>query len=311
MGSRAALVIAALGMATLAVPAQTTGIAVPARGEVDYTYLILPLGLIEDRWVTAAEVRPTARAQVHHVVVYIREPESEWLREVPPRQAWTPRGKTLREKRKIGFTRSDILLVYTPGTGPMRLPAGMAKRIRAGSDLVLQIHYSPNGRDAIDRPQVGLVFAQRPPQYQVLTLQLNRDDIRVPPGDSDYRLTVTGSLPNDALLLGMMPHLHVRGKSAEYRIVGPNGVYEPLLRVPAYDFYWQVDYRLAEPRPLKAGTRLQFEARWDNSANNARNPDPGAEVEWGEQSWEEMMIGFFDVAVPVTMDKNSYFIRPQ
>jgi len=306
VGSCAALLIALLAAG---LPSETGGIALPARGELDYTYVILPLGLTEDRWVTAAEVRPTARAQVHHVVVFLREPESDWLRDVPPRQAWTPRGRTLPEKRQIGFTRSDILLVYTPGAGPLQLPPGMGKRIRAGSDLVLQIHYSPNGTAAIDRPQVGLVFARQPPQFQVLTLQLHRDDIRIPPGERDYRLTVTGSLPNDAWLIGMMPHLHLRGVGAEYRIVGPNGFYEPLLRVPAYDFYWQIDYRLAEPRLLKAGTRLQFEARWDNSANNPRNPDPAAEVEWGEQSWEEMMVGFFDVAVPAHLDKRSFFLR--
>jgi hypothetical protein len=308
LGSRAALLIILAG---LNARAQTRGIPVPARGEIDYTYVVLPLGFEEDRWVVAAEAKPAARAQVHHLVAYIREPESEWLRDVPPRTAWTPAGRTRIEKRRIGFTRSDVLLVYTPGTGPMRLPAGMAKRIRAGSDLVLQIHYSPNGTAAIDRPKVALTFARERPEHQVLTLQLNRDDIRIPPGERDYRLTVTGTLPNDALLLGMMPHLHTRGRSAEYRIVGPDGRYETLLRVPAYDFYWQIDYRLAKPRPLPAGTRLQFEARWDNSPNNPRNPDPAAEVEWGEQSWQEMMTGFFDVAVPATMDKERFFVRPR
>jgi hypothetical protein len=285
-------------------------ILVPAAGEVDYTYVVLPLGLTEDRWVTAAEARPTARAQVHHLVAYIRPPESDWLRDLAPRQPWTPAGKTLAEKRRIGFTRADILLVYTPGSGAMQLPPGMAKRIRAGSDLILQIHYSPNGQAATDSPQVGLVFAKSPPQHEVHTLQLHRTDIRIPPGERNYRLTVSGTLPNDALLLGFLPHLHLRGAAAEYRLTGPNGQMEVLLRVPRYDFNWQLDYRLATPRPLKAGTRLQFEARWDNSANNPLNPDPSAEVEWGEQSHEEMMVGFFDVAVPAGMSKEQFFVRP-
>jgi hypothetical protein len=273
---------------------------IPAKGDVDYQYAVIPLKLAEDRWVTAAEARPGALGAVHHIVLYVREPDSPWLRDAPAGRVFGKTGE---------FTTSDVLLVYAPGSPAMTLPTGMAKRIRAGSDLVLQIHYTPTGKALEDRTRVGLVFAKAPPQKQVHTLQMGVDDIHIPPHDADYRLRASGTFPNDALLLGFFPHMHLRGKSFEYSLVAPGGRFETLLRIPAYDFGWQMYYQLAEPRRVRAGERLQVEARFDNSANNPRNPDPSAEVTWGEQSWQEMMIGFFDVAVDVGMTKDDYFRR--
>lgn len=273
---------------------------VPAKGEVEYQYVIIPLRWTEDRWVTAAEAMPGARAAVHHIVLYAREPDSAWLREAPVSQIFA----RMRE-----FTTSDILLVYAPGSPAMKLPPGMAKRIRAGSDLVLQIHYTPAGKPLEDRTRVALQFAKELPARQVHTLQIGVDDIRIPPGEANYRLRASGTFPNDALLLSFFPHMHLRGRSFEYSLVGPGGRFETLLKIPEYDFWWQIDYRLAEPRPVRAGERLQVDARFDNSANNPRNPDPSAEVTWGEQSWQEMMIGFFDVAVARGVSKEQYFRR--
>ncbi len=281
----------------------------PARGEVDYQYVVIPLGLKKDQWVNAVEAKPGNRTVVHHIVLYVRQPGSDWLKEVPAGEVWAPKGRTIAEKRSIGHTTSDILLVYAPGSAATRWRAGMAKKIQAGSDLVLQIHYTPNGKPASDQTQVALEFAAGDPQYQVLTLQMGTDRIRIPPGDSDYRLTVSGTMPNDALLLSLFPHMHLRGKSFEYRLTGANGQYETLLKIPRWNFNWQMDYVLAEPKLLRAGQRLQIEAHYDNSANNPDNPDPSAEVEWGESSFEEMMIGFFDLAVDPKLDKGKFFER--
>jgi Copper type II ascorbate-dependent monooxygenase, C-terminal domain len=143
----------------------------------------------------------------------------------------------------------------------------------------------------------------------VLTLQMTNGTFVIPPGDPDYRVTVWGTLPNDALLLGFFPHMHLRGKAFEYTRIREDGQPETLLRVSPYDFYWQLSYRLAKPMPLTKGARLEWIGHFDNSANNARNPDPRAEVRYGEQSWEEMMVGFFDVAVDAQVDKNSFFVR--
>jgi hypothetical protein len=124
----------------------------------------------------------------------------------------------------------------------------------------------------------------------------------------DYRVEAHGSLPNDALLLSFFPHMHLRGKRFEYNLVNPDRRAETLLQVN-YDFYWQLSYRLASPRFLKAGTELQAVATYDNSRKNPHNPDPDAAVHWGDQTYDEMMVGFFDIAVPADLDKSHYFIR--
>jgi hypothetical protein len=268
--------------------AMPNAFTVPASGAVEYQYFAVPTGFTEDRWVTAAEVAPGNRSVVHHVVVYIREPGSSWTR---------------------GPTKADILGLYTPGASPETFPPGMAKLVPAKSDLMFEIHYTPKGKRTTDQTRIAMTFAAAPPAKRVLTLQLNKNDFRIPAGERDYRVTVWGTLPNDALLLSMLPHMHLRGKSFEYTRIRDDGQPEILLRVPAYDFYWQLSYRLAEPLLLKKGTRLECSAVFDNSKYNPRNPDPMVEVGYGQQSWEEMMVGFFDVAVDPQFDKNAFFVR--
>jgi hypothetical protein len=277
---------------------------IPAQGAVDYQYLILPTRFTEDRWVQKVEVRPSNRSTVHHAVVYIREPGSKWL------EAW-PRGTTFSVPLAQGFTTSELLMVYTPGNSFDQWPPGVAKRIKAGSDLVLQMHYTANGKATGDRTRIGIIFAKQPPKQAVLSLQMSNDRFVIPPGDSNYRVQVSGTLPNDALLLSMFPHMHLRGKAFEYLITAPNGHVETLLKVNHYNFQWQLNYRLAEPRPIQAGTHLTWVGYFDNSPNNPGNPDPAAEVRYGEQSWEEMMIGFFDVVVDASLDKTKFFQRKQ
>ena len=208
------------------------------------------------------------------------------------------------------MTKSDLLLVYAPGSSPDEWPDGMAKLIPRGSDLVFQLHYTANGKPATDQTSIGMIFAKEPPKQRVMTLQLTNSHFRIPPGDPAYRVEARGTVPNDALLLSFFPHLHLRGKEFEYNIVHPEsgGQYtiEPLLKVK-YNFYWQLSYRLAEPRFLKAGTELQAVAIFDNSRGNPHNPDPDAEVTWGDQTYNEMMVGFFDIAIARDVDKNQFF----
>jgi hypothetical protein len=285
---------------------------VPAKGEVEYQYFVVPTGFKEDRWVQGVEVRPGSRGVVHHVVVYIREPGSSWRPESSVDGAHSP--AQLHSPAQVHSpTKSDILEVYAPGTAPEVWSDGMAKLIPAGSDLVFEIHYTPNGKRATDRTRVGMVFAASRPEKRVLTLQMSNERFAIPPGDPNYRVTVWGSLPNDALLLGFFPHMHLRGKAFEFTRIfidnSGNGQPETLLKVSHYDFHWQLAYRLATPVLLKKGARLQWVAWFDNSANNPRNPDPSAEVRYGEQSREEMMVGFFDVAVDADVDKAAFFVR--
>ena len=261
---------------------------VPARGEVEYQDFIAPTGFKEDRWVQAVEARPGDRRVVHHLVVYVREPGSTWTH---------------------GPTKADILAIYAPGASPQTWPEGMAKLIKAGSDLVFEIHYTPTGKPATDRSRVALVFAKAPPEKRILTLQMGNDRFVIPPGARHHRVTVWGTLPNDGLLLGFFPHMHLRGRAFEYTLIRDDGQPESLLKISSYNFYWQLYYQLAAPRALKKGARLEWIGEFDNSANNPLNPDPSAEVRYGQQSREEMMIGFFDVAVDASVDKNAFFVR--
>ena len=285
-------------------------VILPARGDVEYTYEIVPTNFTEDKWVQISEIRPLRRENVHHAVVYVRPPGSQWLRHAPVGAPFTASTlKDAQDRHDAEFTTSDILLVYAPGSSPDQWPEGMAKFIPRGSDLVFQMHYVTRGRRAADRTSIGLIFAKQAPKQRVLTLQLTNSRFVIPPGVDDYRVEVHGTLPNDALLLGFFPHMHLRGKRFEYNVVHSDGRAETLLRVN-YDFYWQMSYRLAVPRFLDAGTELQAVAWYDNSRKNPHNPDPQSAVHWGDQTYDEMMVGFFDIAVPAALDKNRYFIRP-
>jgi len=284
-------------------------VALPASGDIAYTYEIVPTGLTEDKWVEMCEARPSSRESVHHAVVYVRPPDSNWLRRAPVGVPFTASDMTDEQTiRDTHWTDSDILLVYAPGSSPDTLPAGTAKFLPAGSDLVFQMHYMAHGHATSDQTSVGIVFAKAPPKQRVLTLQLTNDHFVIPPGADDYRVEARGTLPNDAVLLSFLPHMHLRGKRFEYNIVQPGGRIDTLLRVN-WDFYWQLSYRLAAPLQLKAGTQLQAVAWFDNSKSNPHNPDPSVAVRWGDQTYDEMMVGFFDVAVRPDLDKQRYFIR--
>src|SRR5271155_1297507 len=294
----------------------------PANGDIDYTYEIVPTHFTEGRWVQMAEVLPARRANVHHAVVYVRPPESQWLRHAPVGAPFTAESLTDPAERAAAmWTDSDILLVYAPGSSPDMWPATMAKYIPAGSDLVFQMHYTANGEAAEDQTSVGLRFSKQSPPERVLTLQLTNDHFVIPPGAPNYRVEARGTLPNEATLLSFFPHMHLRGKQFEYNLVHHGDAHggavasvadppriETLLRVH-YHFHWQMSYRLATPLRLPAGTELQAVAWFDNSRDNPHNPDPEAAVRWGEQTYDEMMVGFFDVAVAANLDKRSFFIR--
>jgi hypothetical protein len=176
-------------------------VKVPERGEIEYTYEIVPTHFMEDRWVQMAEVQPSSPAHVHHAVVYIRPPGSSWLRHAPVGEPFTASMLSdPRERRQAHETTSDLLLVYAPGSAPDRWPEEMAKFVPAGSELVFQMHYTTNGVAANDQTGIGLVFAKVPPKKRVITLQLNNHALMIPPGAENFRVQVQGTLPNDAIL---------------------------------------------------------------------------------------------------------------
>lgn len=283
---------------------------VPAKGQVDYQYIVVPTGLTEDKWVRMVEARPSNRTVVHHAVVFVREPGNSWLRgEAKPGVPFVPPRKSAdgKERGDIDGVGSEFLTVYTPGNTPDVFQPGQARLIKAGSDLVFQMHYTANGKAGSDRTQVGLVFASEPPIERITTISVANTRFTIPPGDANYRVPVKFEIPNGATLLSFFPHMHLRGKGFEYKLQLPGEEQKTLLRVNDYNFNWQLTYRLAEPVRIVPGTKFELAGFFDNSPNNPHNPDPKAEVRWGEQSWEEMMVGFFDVAVPLDMDRRSFF----
>ncbi|HEY3927115.1 MAG TPA: thiol-disulfide isomerase [Candidatus Koribacter sp.] len=289
---------------TLPVP-----VNLPASGDIQYTYEIVPTHFREGRWVQMSQVKPTAPGNVHHAVVYIRPPNSTWLRDAPIGKPFTANDMVdPRMHADALATTADMLLVYAPGSSPDRWPASMAKFIPAGSDLVFQMHYTTSGKSTTDQTSIGIIFSKLPPKQRVITLQLTNHSFVIPPETDNYDVYQRGTLPHDCLLLSFFPHMHLRGKAFEYDIVKPNGEIDPLLKVH-YHFHWQLSYRLSIPLPLKAGTVLLAKATYDNSDNNPHNPDPTKSVTWGGQTYEEMMVGFFDIAVPATMDKDDFFRR--
>ncbi|MBI3683118.1 MAG: cytochrome c [Acidobacteria bacterium] len=286
-----------------------------AEGTIEYTYFAMPMNLKEDTWVQAAEVRPGARPVVHHVIAFLRGPESKWMRDVEYGKPYVPkRGERGANRRannegasEAGGPGSELLVGYAPGLQPQIWRPGQAKLVKAGTDVIFQMHYTANGKASTDQTSIGLVFAKAPPTERVMTLPASNNKFIIPAGADNHRVDSQITLQADSRLVGLMPHMHLRGKSFEYRAVYPTGETEVLLAVPKYDFNWQLFYYLSEPKVFPKGTRIECTAHFDNSANNKYNPDPSKEVRWGDQSWEEMMIGWFDIAFDVKMEPAKIF----
>jgi hypothetical protein len=274
---------------------------VPATGVIDYQHIIVPTGFTKDTWVQAAEVRPTDRAVVHHIIAFIREPKSNWFRGEPAGQFFIAPQVKAKEQPDTSALPSDFLVGYAPGQPAEILRPGQAKLIKAGSDIVFQVHYTPNGHATSDQTRLGIVFAKEPPRERVLTLSATNGTFLIPPGDPDYRVDSTFEVATQVSLSGLHPHMHGRGKDFLYRLVYPTGETQTILSVPHYNWHWQNWYTLQEAIVLPKGTKIECTAHFDNSPNNPDNADPKRAVPWGEQSWDEMMVGFFNLVFPADL----------
>jgi peroxiredoxin/mono/diheme cytochrome c family protein len=251
---------------------------VAADGVLPYQYFRVPTGFKQDTWIQAAEARPGDRSIVHHILVQVDDHKGG---------------------HGSGDAPDEYLVAYAPGDYPAIYRPGTAKLIPAGSDLIFQVHYTPIGRAKVDCSSVGLVVAKTPVKHRAVTIGIAQRQFEIPAGDENHVVEATFTFPREATLLSLFPHMHLRGKSFQYTAVYPDGKKEVLLSVPAYDFGWQSVYRLAEPKKLPKGTRIDCLARFDNSAKNPANPDPTTTVRWGDQTFEEMMIGYLDcIAAP-------------
>ncbi len=280
--------------------------SVPASGTIEYTYFVVPTGFTEDRWVQQVEVRPGEKSVVHHIVMMVRPPGVRYIPDaqagkayVPPKKQTNHKPDTGQGQLEGGLGGVEMVGVYVPGGLPYELKAGQARLIPKGSDLIFQMHYTTNGKPATDRSRIGFIFAKEPPKERVVNAFVANQNLHIPAGDADAQVNARVKLYEDTQLLSMFPHMHVRGKSFEYRATYPSGETETLLTVPKYDFNWQLTYYLSQPKLLPKGTTIECIAHYDNSVNNRFNPDPKSEVWWGDQTWEEMLAGFVDLAMPV------------
>lgn len=285
---------------------------VPVKGTVEYTYFVVPTGFTEDKWVKEIEVRPGNKAVVHHIIAYTRPKGSKFVGDakpgiayVPPREdAAPPHDRPETDRATLYGINSgtyEMSGVYVPGGIAYRTLPGQARLIPAGADIIFQVHYTANGTEATDRTKIGMVFAQEPPKERVINAFIMNNSLRIPPGDGSHRVDGKVTLQEPAKLQALFPHMHLRGKSFAYTATLPSGEVLHLLNVPQYNFNWQLTYYLEHPVVLPAGTQLQATAVYDNSPNNPYNPDPQKEVFWGDQSWDEMLAGFVDLAIPVDM----------
>jgi peroxiredoxin len=249
---------------------------VPAEGVVDYQYFTVDPGWTEDKWIQATESRPGNRGVVHHIIAFVQPPEG---------------------KRDSGG-RGGIG-GYAPGITPTICQPGTAMYVPAGSKLTFQMHYTPNGSVQKDRSLIGIFFANPKDVKKVYRGGVCGDTaFSIPPGDPNHEVTGRHRFLKDTLLMNLTPHMHLRGKDFKYVAEYPDGTSEVLLNVPHYDFNWQIRYTLAEPKLMPKGTRLTCTAHFDNSADNPANPDPKATVTYGDQTWEEMMFGFYNTVDP-------------
>ncbi len=251
-------------------------VAVQADGTMAYVSREVETGFTEDRWVRAIEVAPTDRSVVHHVLVFVRAPGT---------------GGRVNELRD---ELSGFFGIYVPGNSTLVYPPGFAKKIPAGSRLRFQIHYTPNGKATTDQTRLGLQFTSGPPEHEVRVAGIANLRLAIPAGAPDHPEQAALPVPAEAKLLGFLPHMHLRGKAARFEVVAADGTRRVLLDVPRYDFNWQLYYRLAEPVTVHPGSRIEFTGRFDNSAGNPANPDPGKLVRWGAQTYDEMLLGYVE-----------------
>ncbi|QEG21529.1 thioredoxin-like domain-containing protein [Mariniblastus fucicola] len=249
---------------------------IPADETVEYQYFVVDPNFTKDRWVSAAEVVPGNRSVVHHSIVFIRPPDGE-------------------RARGVGW-----LAAYVPGQTPLSWKSNRARFVPKGSRLVFQMHYTPNGTPQTDVTKVGLVFADESAiEHELMTVMALDQEFEIPPFAASHEVALSrGRLPRDGTLLSVSPHMHYRGKSFVSSVTLKDKTDQPILSVPRYDFNWQHRYELAEPIELSEVRRLQATVEFDNSKENPFNPDPSKLVSWGDQTWEEMAVAFYDIAVP-------------
>lgn len=250
-------------------------INIPAQGTMPYQFAVIRTDFEDTRWVRGLELRSNTPELVHHILVFR-----------------VPRDFDMDQRFEV--LSGGYFAVLAPGTGPLLYPDTMAKRLPRNYDLLFQIHYQPNGTPGLDQPRLGLKFAEQPPLYEIRSSAATSRAFVIPPGATSHKVVARSKLREDARLISFAPHMHVRGKAFQYELQHADGNRETVLRVPRYDFNWQLVYELETPLSASAGSEIIATGWFDNSRENPLNPDPDAVVRFGLQAYDEMMIGYYD-----------------
>lgn len=283
-------------------------IDVPAEGVIDYYHFVVDPGWTEDKWIRAAEAKPGSLETVHHILVFVQPPSAGASRfggangggRPARRQRGQRGGGEGGDGEGGGLTNGNLIAGYAPGMNPMFSTDGKtAIHVKAGSKLIFQLHYTPNGTPQQDKSFVGFIFTDPSKvEYVARSTAVVNAFFSIPAGADNYQARAENTFETDTLLTCLTPHMHTRGKSFRYEVEYPDGKQEVLLDVPSYDFNWQTTYHFKEPKLIPKGSRLLCTAAWDNSEGNLSNPDPTKIVTWGDQTFEEMMIGFYVEVYP-------------
>jgi len=280
----------------------------PATGTINYKFVVVKTNFKEDMWVTAAEMRPGNSRVLHHGKVWVRPPGSHWMENAVPGEAYETQTQSAIMGRNSGEEGNDILGKFNPGLGPQDFSVeGAAKFVPKGSDLVFELHYTTSGKPAQDASKLGLVLAKAPPQKRYYfnpgPTALN---LVVPPQDGNAEVVSEVTVQEPVNLVYAQPHMHLRGKDFELRLIYPTGEKDTVLK-GKFDFEWQLGYEFAKPIPMPRGTRMVLITHFDNSANNKFNPDPKDKVIWGPQNWDEMSNLFIGVTTDFKSDVAKIF----
>jgi hypothetical protein len=293
--------------------------ASPKNNVIEWSYITIPSGITQDTWITSMEIRPSEPSVTHHICVFFKPHTADVVYNKP---IWYDRardesgsavaaaaganGRGIPASTTAGT--NGIEGCYVPGqrTQDYRVHRA-AKLFKAGTDIVFQVHYTPIGKEVTDRPRIGFTVAKEPPQRRYVSLGMSAPSdaksFAIPPNDGNWESPpAEATFAENAELVYMFPHMHVRGKDMTYRLIYPDGKTETVLNVPRYDFNWQLGYDVAQPIAVPKGTRLVVTAHFDNSANNKFNPDPNKTVYYGDMTWEEMMFPFFSIVVDKNVD---------
>jgi hypothetical protein len=262
-------------------------VTIDPAGVVPYQYFETKTNFDEDVWVSSMECLPGNPKVVHHIIMFVSAPNSPL----------DFQGGEIGEEQSGGF-----LDAFAPGGVPQMLPPGEARKIPKGASLIWQVHYTPTGKTEVDRSKFGIKFAKGPIDYEMRTGNAINTSFEIPAGADSYKVESWTSFRTPVTLMSLAPHMHYRGKAFDYYLETPDGKRTHLLSVPKYDFNWQTTYHFKEPVVVPAGSKMHCIALFDNSEKNPYNPDPEKNVRWGDQTWEEMMIGFFHYSTHVDED---------